>query len=205
MERNILCILKDFFLIFIGSLLYAVATLAFIFPHSLLLGGTSGISVILESFIPFSAGTILMIINFTLIILAFVILGKGMALKTLVGSTLTTLFIGLFDNLPVFESVLIQSPYLSAVTGASIIALASGIMFYIDSSSGGTDIVALIVQKFMNIRIGRALLISDVLIVLVGGILSGFTILSASALGFLVKTFGIDFVIARFKKLRKNT
>ena len=204
MKENAIRLLKDFSLIFLGSALYAAATLAFIFPHSLLLGGTSGISVIMESFIPFSAGKILMIINFTLLILAFVILGRAMALKTLVGSTLTTLFIGLFENLAVFEAVIIPNPFISAITGAAVIALASGIMFYIDSSSGGTDIVALIVQKFMNIRIGRALLISDVLIVLLGGLLSGFPTLAASAVGFLVKTFGIDFVIARFKKLQKK-
>ena len=91
--------ISDFFLIFAGSVLYAASTVLFIFPHSLLLGGTSGISVILESFLPFSAGSILMMINFSLLILAFLILGKGMAVKTLIGSTLTTLFIGIFEKL----------------------------------------------------------------------------------------------------------
>ena len=205
MNRNILHLAKDFSLIFLGAVLYAAATLVFIFPHSLLLGGTSGISVILESFIPFSAGTILIGINFTLILLAFIILGNGMALKTLVGSTLTTLAIGVFDNLLVFEQALISNPYVSAVTGAAIIAVASGIMFYIDSSSGGTDILALIVQKFTSIRIGRALLITDVLIVLTGGLLSGLPLLFSSALGLLVKTLGIDYVIAVIKKLRGNS
>lgn len=202
MKRNVLNFTRDFLLITLGSILYAISTVLFIFSHSLLLGGTSGISVILETFLPYSAGTILMAINFSLILLAFVILGKGMALKTLIGSTLTTLFIGLFEKLLVFDSPLIANPILSAIVGAAIIAAASGIMFYIDSSSGGTDIIALIVQKFMRIRIGRALLISDVLIVFVGGLLSGFSILIASALGLVVKTFGIDFVIAQIKRLR---
>lgn len=196
--------IKDFILILAGSVLYAVSTVIFIFPHGLLLGGTSGISVILESFIPFSAGSILMVINFSLLILAFLILGKGMALKTLTGSTLTTLFIGLFEKLLVFDQFLIRSPFLSALTGAGIIAVASGIMFYIDSSSGGTDIIALIVQKFSNIQIGRALLITDILIVLIGGSLSGFPILAASFLGLIAKTFGIDFVIAQIRRLRMD-
>ena len=100
----------------------------------------------------------------------------------------------------VFEEVLIASPFLSGLTGAAIIAVASAIMFYIDSSSGGTDIIALIVQKFSSIRIGRALLVTDILIVLVGGLLSGIPILCASFLGLLVKTLGIDFVIARISR-----
>ena len=57
-------IISEYFLIVIGSALYAVSTVLFIFPNGLLLGGTSGVSVILESFLPFSPGTILMVINF---------------------------------------------------------------------------------------------------------------------------------------------
>ena len=119
----------SYLLIVIGSALYAASTVLFIFPLSLLLGGTSGISVILESFLPFSPGTILVVINVLLIVLAFFILGKEMAFKTFVGSTLTTLFVGLFENVLVFEAPLISNPYLSSLVGASIIALASGIMF----------------------------------------------------------------------------
>ena len=198
MNRNAL---RDYLLITLGSILYAASTVLFLFPHKLLLGGTSGISVILEAFLPFSPGTILMVINFALLLLAFLILGKGMAVRTLVGSTLTTVFVGVLEKLPLFQQVLIGNFYLSALVGAGIIALASGIMFYVRSSSGGTDILALIVQKFSDIPIGRALLITDILIVAVGGLLSGLPILAASFLGFLVKTFGIDFVIGQIRKL----
>ena len=202
MKQYLSSFAKELSLILLGSILYAASTVLFIFPHSLLLGGTSGVSVILESFLPFSPGTILVVINVGLILLAFLILGKGMALKTLIGSALTTLFVGAFEKLAVGWPVLITVPFVSALVGAGIIAVASGIMFYIDSSSGGTDIIALIVQKFSSIKIGKALLITDVLIVLVGGILSGLPLLAASALGLLVKTFGIDFVIGMIKKHR---
>ena len=196
-------IIKEGLLIFLGSVLYAASTVLFIFPKSLLLGGTSGISVILERFLPFSPGIILMTINFLLIVLAFVILGKEMAAKTLIGSVLTTVFIGIFEKLFSFETPLIENEYLSAIVGAAIIAVASGIMFYVDSSSGGTDIIALIVKKYSSIQIGKALLITDVLIVVVGGILSGTTILISSFIGLLIKTLGIDFVISLIKRFRK--
>ncbi len=196
-------ILKEGVLIFIGSVLYAVSTVLFIFPRSLLLGGTSGISVILERFLPFSPGIILMIINFLLIVIAFLILGKEMAVKTLVGSVLTTIFVGLFEKVFSLSEPPIQNEYLSAVVGSFIIAVASGVMFYVDSSSGGTDIIALIVKKYSNIKIGRALLITDVLIVIVGGILSGTTVLISSFIGLLIKTLGIDFVISLIKKYKR--
>ena len=192
--------IKTYALIIIGSILYALATVLFIFPHSLLLGGTSGISVILKAFLPFSPGNILMAINFSLLILAFIVLGKNMAKKTFVGSTLTTLFIGIVEKLFTLSSPPIANCFISAAVGALIIAVASGIMFYVDSSSGGTDIIALIVKKYTNINIGKALLITDFLIVLIGGVLSGLVIAISSFIGLLIKTFGIDFVISQIKK-----
>lgn len=192
----------EYALIVAGSALYAISTVLFIFPNMLLLGGTSGISVILEAFLPFSPGTILVAINLLLIVLAFAVLGKSMAKKTLMGSICTTVFVGLFERLFVFETAIVGNLYISAFLGAAMIAIASGILFYVDSSSGGTDIIALIIRKFSNMNIGRALLITDILIVLIGGGLSGIVVLTSSFLGLLVKTFGIDFVISVISKSR---
>lgn len=191
---------KEFLLILLGSILYAVSTLLFIFPHSLLLGGTSGISVILEAFLPFSPGSILMFINSFLIVLAFLTLGREMGVKTLLGSVLTTVFIGVLEYFPVFKQGIIGNYYVSAATGAAIIAVASGIMFYVDSSSGGTDVIALIIRKYSSIQIGKALLVTDILIVIAGGVLSGIPIFLSSVLGLLIKTLGIDFVISLIKR-----
>ena len=188
----------------IGSILYSIGTVCFIFPIGLLLGGTSGISVILNAFLPFSPGTILVIINIALMIAAFFVLGKDMAIKTFVGSAHTTAAIGITEKVIVLETPLIANPYVSAVLGAAIIAVASGVMFYVDSSSGGTDIIALIVKKYSKLEIGKALLVSDVLIVIVGGILSGWTIAISSFVGLLVKTLGIDLVIYLIVKFLKK-
>lgn len=193
-------IIRDYSLITLGSVIYALSTVLFVFPHSLLIGGTSGISVMLEAFLNFSPGSILMVINFSLIVLAFIILGKDMAVKTLVGSTLTAVFIGLFEKLLSFDGPVIQNTLLSSVIGATVLACASAVMFYVGSSSGGTDIVALIVKKYSSFDIGKSLLITDVIIVIVGGLLSGFYIFICSFMGLLIKTFGIDLIILLIKK-----
>lgn len=196
--------LRDYLLILVGAMFYAVSTVLFIFPHGLLLGGTSGISVILEAFLPFSPGVILLMINTGLLIVAFLVLGRQMAIRTFVGSTVTTVMITLTEQIVQLQAPVISVPWLSALTGAAIIAVASGVMFYVDSSSGGTDIVALIVRKYSTIDIGKALLLTDFLIVVVGGILSGWTIGLSSMIGLLLKTLGIDFVIGLIKRGRKN-
>ncbi len=187
---------KSYSLITVGSILYALGTVLFIFPHSLLLGGTSGISVILNTYLNSSPGTILTVINFALLALAFVVLGREMAVKTFIGSTLTTVFVGVTEKISVHTPIVIENTFVSALTGAAIIAVASGVMFYVDSSSGGTDIVALIVKKFTKINIGKALLATDFLIVLAGGAICGWTIGVCSFVGLLVKTSGIDAVIS---------
>ena len=194
----------EYFLIILSSAFYAVSTILFIFPHSLLLGGTSGISVILNFFLSFSPANILMVINFSLIIVAFLVLGKSMGLKTLVGSSLTTIFIGVFENILNLKEPIIQNQYISAVIGAFFIAIAGGIMFYVGSSSGGTDVIALIIQKFSSMKIGKALLITDILIVIVGGLLSNLVILISSFIGLLVKTLGVDLVISQINKLKNK-
>ena len=196
--------LREFILITVGSLLYAVSTNLFIFPSGVIIGGTSGISVILTYVLDFSPGTIITVINIALILLAFLLLGKDMAIKTLVGSVLTTVFIGGLEKPLTLSSPLIESKLLSALIGAAIIAVASGIMFYVDSSSGGTDIIALIVKKYSRIKIGKALLVTDILIVLGGGLLSGFEILVIFTAGFLVKVLGIDLVILIIEKFLKK-
>ena len=105
----------------------------------------------------------------------------------------------MFEKLFPLSTPPIPYPVLSALVGAAIIAFASAIMFYVGSSSGGTDIIALIIKKFSDIQIGKALLLTDVLIVVFGGIVSGWSIAISSFIGLLVKTLGIDLIIRIIK------
>ena len=189
----------------LGSALYAAATQFFIFSNDLFLGGTSGLSVILSHFFPrFSSGQFLMFINIGLMVLALLILGKRMALGTMLGSTLTTVFIGFLDSAAPMEATLIASPVLAAIIGSMLIAIASAVLFLNDSSSGGTDIIALIIQKFSSIQIGTALMIADILIVVIGARVSPIGVAIGSVVGLIVKTRGIDIAIALYKRIKKT-
>lgn len=192
--------IKEYAVIVLASILYAFSTHFFIFPFGIFLGGTSGISVILNHFIPFSPGIILMIINILLLTLAFILLGKDMAIKTFVGSLATTVAIGGLEIFLPSPTPIISNIYISGIVGAALICVASALLFYVRSSSGGTDIVALIVNKYAKMNIGKALLCTDILIVIIGGIISGFSIAAASVIGLLIKTFGIDLIIDLLQK-----
>ena len=140
--------------------------------------------------------------NTLLILVAFIVLGKGMAVKTFIGSALTTLFIGGFDLLIRVDAPIVDSVWLSAVIGAVIIAAASTMLFCVDSSSGGTDIIALIIGKLSSMNIGIALLVSDFVIVLSGFFLYDVKIAIASFIGYLIKTLGIAFMMHVIRRYR---
>ena len=111
---------KEFYnysMIVLGSIIYAISTAAFIFPHRVLLGGTGGISVILNEYLPFSPGMILFIINFILLVIAFIVLGEEMGTKTFIGSTLTSVFISTFEKMPCVGLISISDVYLSCAVG----------------------------------------------------------------------------------------
>lgn len=196
--------IQSYLWILLASILYGIGTSAFIFPSNITLGGTSGISVILTTFLKQSPGTIISVLNVLLIIMAIFLLGKDMAIRSFVGSTLTTIAITGCEILFQLDGPVIAAPYLSAAIGAAIIALASGIMFYCNASSGGTDIIALIVQKYRKIHIGKALLLTDILIMLCGGLILGPMILFSSFIGLMIKGFGVDFVIAQIIRLQEK-
>ncbi|MBQ9805095.1 MAG: YitT family protein [Clostridia bacterium] len=193
----------EFAVIILSSFLYAVGTHLFIFPVNVLLGGTSGISVILTHFLPFSPGLILTFINVVLMLIAFIILGKTVAVRTVVGSLSTTVFIAILDRLFYVQTPPIPNVYLSALLGAAVIAVSSALLFSLHSSSGGTDIVALIIKKYSSIKIGHALLLTDILIVLIGGFLLDVSVAVASGIGLLVKTQGINLLICVAQRVKR--
>lgn len=188
--------LKTIAVIAAGSLIYAVALHFFVFSHGILLGGTGGVSVLLNHFLPrLSSESYLVIINTVLMLVAVVVLGKAMAGKTMLGSLFTTLFVGALDSDALAQAPLIENVFLSAIIGAGTVAIGSTMLFCANSSSGGTDIIALIIKKYSRISIGRALLFADILIVLLGILSSAWTVAVASVVGLLIKTLGIDLLI----------
>ena len=187
-----------------GSLFYGIGTSIFIYPHSLLLGGTTGISVILNTFLPFPPEDILSVLNYALLLLALFILGKAAFARNVAGAVLTTISISSIAKIFTGRDPVADSPLISVIIGASFVALASALMFYVGASSGGTDIIALIVRKYIPIHVGRALLLTDFLIVVLGGILSGPVIGLCSFLGLIIKTTGIDLIIGLINRHREK-
>lgn len=159
---------KDYVMIIFGLLLYGVGFTAFILPHEIVIGGLSGVGTLVY----FASGGIIPVAvtqyacNLMLLAFAYKIVGRTFVTRTIFGATVISLFIGVFENFFMgLGHPIIQDMSMSVILGGVMCGLGVGTVFIHNGSSGGTDIVAAMVQKLSNVSIGRTMIVTDMLIV----------------------------------------
>ncbi|MEG1858696.1 MAG: YitT family protein [Pseudoflavonifractor sp.] len=190
--------MTEFLLMSLGAALVSVGVYFFKFPNHFSMGGVSGLSVLLGGLVHLSWLTPSLfntIINTLFLVLGFVALNRGFGLKTAYCSLLYAGLIQLFEWLIPLSAPLTGNKMLEAFFAIILPAIGSGILFNLNSSTGGTDIAAMILKKFTGLDVGRALLLSDVLIA--GAALFVFDIETGlfSLLGLVLKSVLVDSVI----------
>lgn len=187
----------------LGILLMALGIYFFKTPNGFATGGVSGLSLILANAIPImSQATYMLILNVLLLILGFFVLGKECGMMTVYCSLMLSFETLIFEKIIPLEHTLTNYPLLELVYAILLTGIGSAILFKCKASSGGTDIVALVLKKHTSMNVGTALLCTDLLIVLTtfiaftndGIVLSVQTGLF-SLLGFFAKVFVVDDVI----------
>ena len=156
--------LKSFLLMSLGTLLVAVGVYFFKFPNNFSTGGVSGLSVLLGKALPFPPATISSVINILFLLLGFLVLNRKFGLKTVYCSLLYSALLQGFEWLFPMHAPLTGQKLLELFFAVILPAFGSAILFNLEASTGGTDIAAMILKKFTALDIGKALLISDVVI-----------------------------------------
>lgn len=194
--KNIIKGKKDFFMLNIGLLVVALGVHFFKVPNDFAIGGTTGVSIILSSLLPkLNVGSFMMIINIALIIVGFIFLGKKFTSGTIYSSIALSLFIWLLELVIPVTKPLTDDKFLELCFAVILPAVGSGIVFNLGASTGGTDIVAMILSKHTSLEIGKALFISDFVITVAAGSIYGIKTGLYCVLGLLVKAFLLDNVI----------
>lgn len=164
-NKTKLQIALNFLYLNIGSLLVAVGIYFFKAPNGFASGGVSGISIILAKLFPVLPQSVYMLgINVLLLIVGVLVLGRDCGLKTVYCSLVLSLENLAFEYLIPLNAPLTESPLLELVYAIMLIGIGSAILFNCGASSGGTDVVALVLKKFTNMNVGRALLATDIVI-----------------------------------------
>lgn len=187
---------KDFALLTLGTLMVVAGVYFFKFPNHFSTGGVSGISVILGALMPnVSTGTLVLIMNTALLAVGFAVFGRSFGAKTAYCSILMSLGIFVLERVYPMSAPFTSQPLLELIFSVMLPAVGSAILFNMQSSTGGTDIVAMILKKYTNADIGTALLYTDFLIALTSGVVFGIETGLFSVLGLLAKALVVDGVI----------
>ena len=196
--KRIFEFLKHFLLINLGILMLAVGIYFFKSKNGFATGGVSGISILLAA-LPFSQtlgitqSMYMLAINLLLLVLGVIILGKRCGFQTIYCSAMLSLENLLFEELVPLSAPLTPYPFMELVYAVLLTGFGSAILFKCKASSGGTDIIALILKKYTSMNVGEALLISDILIAASSFFVYGsVTVGLFSMLGLFAKVFVVD-------------
>lgn len=158
--------LSDFAVITFGAAMVAAAVYFFMLPGHITVGSGTGLAMVLSNFIPLPVSVINLAINVFLIIMGFILIGREFGAKTVYCSVLVPVLLGVFELvLPDFKS-LTDDPILDALCYMLIVGVALAILFSRNASSGGLDIVAKIMNKYLKMELGRAMSVSGIVVAL---------------------------------------
>ena len=190
--------IKEFALITIGIFLVAISVVYFFEPNNIAAGGITGLAIVINHYITFiSIGPLVLMMDAILFIVALIVLGAKFGAKTIYSSFLLSTSMWLMQT---FIPINITNDLiLATIFGTLISAVGMAIVFNANASTGGTDIIAKILNKFFHIEIGKSLLIVDFLVTLLGAVTFGINIGLYGLLAVIINGVVIDNIIAGFK------
>ncbi len=196
MEQNHKLTSQEFLILNAGTLLVALGDHFFKFPNNFSTGGVTGMAVVISKLIPgLSIGAVVFIFNMVLLAIGFLFLSRKFGLTTVYSSVLLSVVIWAMEWIWPVETPLTDEPILELIFAVGIPALGSALLFNIGASTGGTDIIAMLLRKYTSIDIGRALLLADFLVALSACFVFGIKTGLFSVLGLLMKSVLVDSVI----------
>lgn len=191
---------KNFSLLTISTLIMAVGIYFFKFANNFTFGGITGIAVLVAKFLPISASDFSFVVNILLLIIGWIVLGKSFAEKTAYSTILLSVSLSLLERIYPMSHPLTNEPLLELIFAILLPALGSAILFNIGASSGGTDVIAMILKKYTSVDIGKGLMISDLIFTLAGFLVFNVKTGLYSLLGLIMRSALIDNFIESFNR-----
>lgn len=187
---------KEGLLLTFGSVLIALGIYFFKFPNNFATGGVSGLSVILGRIARgISPGTFMLVINMALMVMGFFIVGRGFTGRSVYCSVVNSLTVWTLERVYPMSAPFTSQPLMELIFEILLTAVGSAILFNMDASTGGTDIIAMIIKKYSSLNIGTALLVSDAVIAASTIFIFGIETFLFCMLGLMMKGYVVDTVI----------
>lgn len=189
-------VIREYALLTLGTVVMVLGIYFFKFPNNFSTGGVTGLAVVLSKYLPsISRADIVLVINVALLGLGYAVFGKGFAGKTVYVSLLMSGLTWVLERVVPMSAPMTSEPLLELIFAVALPAVGSAILFNMDASSGGTDIVAMVLRKYTSLDIGKALMCSDLIITLMACVAFGMETGLFSILGLLMKSLLVDMVL----------
>lgn len=188
-------VLEEYLVLTVATLILVAGVYIFKFPNNFSFGGVTGIAVVLSAMLPATPGSITFIINMVLLAVGFIFLGKSFGIRTAYVSILMSVGLSLAEIWFPMEQALTNEPVLELMYAIVLPSFSSAIFFNIEASSGGTDIIAMILKKYTKLNIGAALFLVDLGIVIASCMVFDAQTGLFSLCGLLAKSLVVDNVI----------
>ena len=155
---------KEFAIITLGNAIVAAAVFFFMLPSHISIGSGTALAMVLSNFIPLPVSAITLILNIVLLIIGFIFIGREFGAKTVYCAITMPVILGFFEQIfPNFQSIT-QDPLLDMVSYILVVAVGLSILFSRNASSGGLDIVAMLMNKFLGMELGKAMAVSGMIV-----------------------------------------
>lgn len=190
--------MKKYIWIFFGSFLISAGLYFFLIQHDIAAGGVSGFSVVLSNIFPLlSVGVTNAVLNVLIMSLGVIILGFDFAKKSIFASLVLSAFIIIFER--IFPNVILTNDkIINIIFGAITMSLGLAIVFYNGSSTGGTDLIASVLNKLTGIPIHISMFLADFVVVISSMIVFGVELGLYAVLTIMIQSIGIDYFIQGF-------
>lgn len=192
-----LSVIWDYLLMTLGSLIFVMAWTSFLIPNGLASGGLTGLCTIIQYGTGIPVGLTYPIVNIFLLVLGFFVLGKGFGIKTIYVLAVTSILFEVLPMFPVLEVTNFPDMLLVAIVGATMESVGIGLIMLRGGSTGGTDIIAMIINKYWPVSIGQVYLYTDIFIITLLLLVpdKGIVDMIYAYVVMLGFSFGIDFVL----------
>ena len=190
-KRNI----KEFFIITIGTLIVSTAVFFFMLPSHVSVGSGTALAMVISNFVPLPVSTITLILNVGLLILGFLLIGPEFGVKTVYCSILMPVFLGVYERIFPNQQSITEDPFLDVLCYIFVVGIGLAILFRRNASSGGLDIVAKLMNKFLRMELGKAMSLSGMLVALSSALVYDKKIVVISVLGTYLGGLVVDHFI----------
>ena len=187
--------LKSFLYIIAGVIMVAIGIHFFLLPSKLSIGGATGMALVLSKYIPLSTGALLVVVNIVLFALGFLIIGNKFGVKTVCASLGLSATVWLLEIFIPIKEPIVHNTYLQLIIAVLLYGTGAGLVLNQYASTGGSDIFAMIFQKYTGLDLGKGCLITDFVITLFAGFAYGTEIALFSLVGVIMNGLVIDSTI----------